>query len=90
MDLGSRLVAVTALNVRAFVIANGLAVALRGVARRGRQAFRVAGKAAVRAAQSPHHAVMPGGTFGPACAGEPAIVTNANAEIATADAIITL
>ena len=89
-DLGSRVVAVTVLNARAFVIANSLAVALRRVARRGLQAFRVAGKAAVRAAESPHHAVMPGGTIGPACAAEPATVTNANAEIATADAIANL
>ena len=34
-DLGSRVVAVTVLNARAFVIANSLAVALRRVARRG-------------------------------------------------------
>jgi len=30
MDLGSRVVAVTVENARAFVIANGLALALRG------------------------------------------------------------
>ena len=64
-DLGSRVVAVTVLNARAFVIANSLAVALRRVALRGLQAFRVAGKALVRAAESPHHAVMPSGYVRP-------------------------
>jgi hypothetical protein len=49
-DLGSRFVAVTALNVSIVVIASGLAVALGVDARRGRQALRVAGKARTKRA----------------------------------------
>lgn len=64
-DLGSRFVAATALNVSIVVIASGLAVALRIDARRGGQALRVAGKAAVRAAESLHHVVMPSGYVRP-------------------------
>jgi hypothetical protein len=90
MDLGSRVVAATVLNAKAFVMVNGLAVALHGDTRRGRQAFRVAVKLQSEPPRVHTMQLCPGGTFGPACAGEPANVTNANAEIATADTIITL
>lgn len=79
-------VAIAALNL-IMVVARSLAVTFGVNARRGRQAFRIAGKAAIRATDIKRHAVMPWGTIGPACAALPAMLTIANAENAMAEAV---